>query len=153
MTWRRYPLMILINQSRNHRYPLINRLSTRRPWQSRRVTLVRGSIGRYYNNNTHSPDFERFVWNPCKIGLVHNCLEPGQFTLISMGLIRYSCGHISGHHEPIYVKFGVWLSVRVFHHVLLKYGHENDEMQKRKFDDVTLRYSIVRMENLSSMCN
>ena len=33
----RYPLMILINQSRNHRYPLINRLSTRRPRQSRLV--------------------------------------------------------------------------------------------------------------------
>ena len=34
---------------------------------------------------------------------------PGQiFTLISMGLIRYSCGHILGHHEPIHVKFGVW---------------------------------------------
>ena len=62
MTRRRYPLMILINQSRNHRYPLINRLSTRRPWQSRRVTLVRGSIGRYYNNNRRSPDFERFVY-------------------------------------------------------------------------------------------
>ena len=30
------------------------------------------------------------------------------FTLISMGLIRYSCGHIFGHHEPIHVKFGVW---------------------------------------------
>ena len=29
-------------------------------------------------------------------------------SLISVGLIRYSCGHISGHHEPIYVKFGVW---------------------------------------------
>ena len=51
--------MILINQSRNHRYPLINRLSTRRPWQSRLVTLVRGSIGRYYNNNRRSSDFER----------------------------------------------------------------------------------------------
>ena len=59
MTRRRYPLMILINQSRNHRYPLINRLSTRRPWQSRLVTRVRGSIGRYYNNNRRSSDFER----------------------------------------------------------------------------------------------
>ena len=40
-----------------------------------------------------------------------------------------------------------------FHHVLLKYGHENAEMQKkkkkkkekkmkRKFDDVTLQYYI-----------
>ena len=38
-----------------------------------------------------------------------NSYEPGQlFTLISMGLIRYSCGHISGPHEPIRVKFGVW---------------------------------------------
>ena len=27
--------------------------------------------------------------------------------------------------------------------VLLKFGHENAEMQKRKFDDVTLRYSIA----------
>ena len=56
-----------------------------------------------------------------------------------MGLIRYSCGQISGHHEPIHVKFWyVW----VVHHVLLKYGHENAEMQKRKFDDVTLQYSM-----------
>ena len=61
MTRRQYPLMILINQSRNHRYSLINQLSTRRMWQSRRVTRVRGSIGRYYNNNRRSPDFERFV--------------------------------------------------------------------------------------------
>ena len=31
----------------------------------------------------------------------------------------------------------------VFYHVLLKYGHENAEMQKRKFDDVTLQYSML----------
>ena len=61
--------MILINQSRNHRYPLINRLSTRRPWQSRRVTRVRGSIGRYYDNNRRSPNFERFVK---KVGHQHS---------------------------------------------------------------------------------
>ena len=66
--------------------------------------------------------------------------EPGQFTLISMGLIRYSCGHISGHHKQIHVKFDV---CRFFHHVLLKYCHENAEMQKRKFDDTTLQYSIA----------
>ena len=30
----------------------------------------------------------------------------------------------------------------VFHHVLIKYGYENAEMQKRKFDDVTLQYSV-----------
>ena len=35
----------------------------------------------------------------------------------------------------------IWC-VRVFHHVLLKYCHENAEIQKRKFDDVTLQYSI-----------
>ena len=44
------------------------------------------------------------VW----IGLVHNSNEAGQCTLISMGLITYSCGHISGHNELIHVKFGVW---------------------------------------------
>ena len=55
------------------------------------------------------------------------------------GLIRYSCGYISGHHEPIHVKFGVW---GFFLHVLLKYHHENAEMQKRKYDDVTPQYSL-----------
>ena len=29
-----------------------------------------------------------------------------------------------------------------FHHVLLKYGYESAVMQKQKFDDVTLQYSI-----------
>ena len=56
-----------------------------------------------------------------------------------MGPTMYSCGHISGLHEPIHVKFGVW----VFHDVLLKYGHENAEMHKRKLDDVTLRCSMT----------
>ena len=50
-----------------------------------------------------------------QIGLVHNCLEPGQFTQISVVLIRYSCGHISGHHEPIHVKFGVWIFFIMFY--------------------------------------
>ena len=27
--------------------------------------------------------------------------------------------------------------MEVFHHALLKYGHENAEMQKQNFDDVT----------------
>ena len=35
----------------------------------------------------------------------------------------------------------IWC-VRVFHYVLLKCSHENAEMQKWKFDDVTLRNSI-----------
>ena len=42
--------------------------------------------------------------------MVPNSYEPVQFTLISMGLIRYSCGHISGHHDPIHVEFGVFFS-------------------------------------------
>ena len=54
-------------------------------------------------------------WIPCIDGAwwktstaqIPNSYEPGQFTLISVGLIRYSCGHILGHHEPIHVKFGV----------------------------------------------
>ena len=58
-----------------------------------------------------------------------------------MGLIRYSCGPIWGPHELVHVKK---FCVRVFHHVLLKYGHEKTEMQKQKFDDVTLRWSITQ---------
>ena len=32
--------------------------------------------------------------------------------------------------------------MRVLHHVPLKYGHEHAEIHKRKFDDVTLLYSM-----------
>ena len=42
-----------------------------------------------------------------QIGLVPNSYEPNQFTLHSMWLIMYSCGHISGPHERIRIKFGV----------------------------------------------
>ena len=35
----------------------------------------------------------------------------------------------------------------VFHQVLLKYCHENAEMQRRKFDDVTLRHTSVLYNN------
>ena len=48
-------------------------------------------------------------------GLVHNCLEPDQFTLISMGLIRYSCGHILGPHEPIPTQIGLWMFFIMLH--------------------------------------
>ena len=43
----------------------------------------------------------------CVNGLVPISYEPRQFTLFSMGFIRYSCRHISGHHEPIHAKFGL----------------------------------------------
>ena len=48
--------------------------------------------------------------------------EPGQFTLISMGpRYSYSCGHISGHHEPIHVKFGVWgFFIMLFWNMVMK---------------------------------
>ena len=47
----------------------------------------------------------------------------------------------------------IWC-VRVFHHVLLKYGHENAEMQKKKkkkkkkIHDVTLQYSIGKLKHV-----
>ena len=41
-------------------------------------------------------------------------------------------------HEQIHVKW----CVRVFYNVILKNGQEYAEMQKQKFDDVTLWYSI-----------
>ena len=41
----------------------------------------------------------------------------------------------------------IWC-VRAFHHVLLKYGHENAEMQKKKLDDVKLQYCILKELNL-----
>ena len=54
-------------------------------------------------------------------------------TLISMGLIRYSCGHILGHHEPIHVKFGVWRFFIMLYRNMKKKNHENAEMQKKIF--------------------
>ena len=64
---------------------------------------------------------------------------PGsKFTLISMGLIRYSCGHISGHREPIHVKFDESLSSCSTEIWLWKCWNK-----KRRFDDVTLWHSIL----------
>ena len=60
------------------------------------------------------------------------------------GLIRYSCSHISGPMN----QFMPNLVCEGFHHVLLKYGHENLEMHKRKFDDITLQYSIGLYPNI-----
>ena len=58
-------------------------------------------------------------WSGSKPGLVHNCLEPDQFTLISMGLIRYSCGHISSPHEPIPTQFGLWMFFIMLHRYMV----------------------------------
>ena len=74
--------------------------------------------------NIHSPNLvgisswvpeiwlHEYLISPTEISVnwpkVPNSYEPGQFILISMGQIRYSCGHVSGYQEPIHVKFGVW---------------------------------------------
>ena len=55
-----------------------------------------------------------------------------------MGRSGYSGSHISGHHEPIHVK----LVCEGFYEISTEIWSENPEMQKRKFDDVTLRYSM-----------
>ena len=67
-------------------------------------------------------------WNQCKLAWFQTSYKPGQFTLISIGLIKYLCGHISGNHEQIHVKFGVW----GFSSCFTEYGHKNAEMQKKK---------------------
>ena len=56
-----------------------------------------------------------------------------------MGLIRNSCGHISGHHEPIHVKFGVsGFFIMFYWNMVMKML----KCKKRKFDDITLQYSL-----------
>ena len=75
-------------------------------WRHKKLFLDFSVLDTMYRwsmmKNIHSPNLVGIgSWG-------QNSYEPGQFTLISMGLIRYSCSHISGHHEPIHVKFGVW---------------------------------------------
>ena len=63
-----------------------------------------------------------YLINPIEIsviGLVHYYLEPGQFTLTSMGLIRYSCSHISWPHEPIPIKFWLWMFFIMLHRCMV----------------------------------
>ena len=36
-----------------------------------------------------------------------------------MGLIRYSCGHISGPHEPIPTQFGLWMFFIMLHRYMV----------------------------------
>ena len=104
--------------------------------------------------NIHSPNLvgigsrrpeiwsHKYLISPIEISinyLVPN-YEPGQFTLISMGLIRYSCGHFLDHHEPLHVKFGVWGFFILFYWKMVM---KMLKCQKRKFDDITLQYSIT----------
>ena len=43
------------------------------------------------------------------------------------------------------------LCVRVFHHVLLKYGHENAEMQKTKENLMTSHFSTLYPKGVSNI--
>ena len=53
----------------------------------------------YFHNNIS----ELHDKNPHTSNMTH--YEPDQFTLISVGLTRFSCSHISDHNEPIPTKF------------------------------------------------
>ena len=60
--------------------------------------------------------------------LVQNSYEPGQFTLISMGLRRYSCDHILA---PMNI-FSPNLGHDVFHHAPSKKKKRKKERKKKK---------------------
>ena len=68
-----------------------------------------------------------------------------QSKLVSVGLIRYSCKHISGHHELIHVRFGGFAPcsteiIKVMEMLKCKIW---------KFDDVTLQFSITTILQLT----
>ena len=82
-----------------------------------------------------------YRWSMMRNIHIPNSYEPSQFTLISMGL---NYVFMQPYLRPTWTNSCQIWCVRVFHHVLLKYGHENAEMQKRQFDDVTLHYSRLK---------
>ena len=53
---------------------------------------------------------------PVPVPMIRTHTTSLAFTLISVGLIRYSCGHISGPHEPIPTKFGLWMFSSIMLH-------------------------------------
>ena len=64
-----------------------------------------------HDENIHSPNWVGIgSWGP-EIWPHEYLISSTEISVnwpgFSMGLIRYSCGHISGYHEPIHVKFGV----------------------------------------------
>ena len=60
-------------------------------------------------------------------------MEPDQFTLISVGLIRYSCGHILDPHEPIPTQFGLWMFFIMLHRYMVS---KTLKSKKKGFCDV-----------------
>ena len=100
-------------------YLITNRVQKR--WRHKKHFLDFSVLDTMYRwsmmKNIHSPNWvgidswgpeiwpHEYLISPIEISVNY---EPGQFTPISMGLIRYSCGHISSHHKPSHVKFVVW---------------------------------------------
>ena len=127
--------------------------------------------------NIHSPNLvgicsggpeiwpHEYLFSPIEISVNwpgFNSYEPGQFTLISMGVfmlpyirppwtnscqIWCSCCHISGHHEPIHVKFGVWKFFIMFYWnmvmKLLKCKKEN--LMTSHFSTLSRAWALVRL--------
>ena len=59
-----------------------------------------------------------------------------------MGLIRYSCGHISGPHESIPTKFGLWIFFIMIHRYMVS---KTLKCKKKFFVMASLLYSIIHM--------
>ena len=78
--------------------------------------------------------------------------ESGQFTLISMGLIRYSCSH-SGPHEPIHVKFGVWGFLIMFYWnmVMKMLKCKNENLMTSHFGTLLGSITLLRQFPLTSV--
>ena len=66
-----------------------------------------------------------------------------------MGLIRYSCGHISGPHEPIPTQFGPWM----FFIMLYRYASKTLKSKKKVFCDViaSVLYNQIKHKNCHSV--
>ena len=97
--------------------------------------------------NIHIPNLVGIgSWGP-EIWLHEYLISPTEISVNWPGskLIRYSCGHISGHHEPIHVKLGVWgFFIMFYWNMVMKML----KCKKRKYDDVTLHYSLALCGNV-----
>ena len=80
-------------------------------------------------------------WDPCLRIFAEKVTHLGGTSPYAL-TCEYPPGFMRPYLRPPWTNSCQIWCVRVFHHVLLKYCHENAEMQKRKFDDVTLQYSI-----------
>ena len=72
-------------------------------------------------NKSHGAVCNGRVRGCCQIELSIACLFWLDYEVQKRRHTSHKTFYISGHHEPIHVKW----CVRVFHHIQLKYGHEN----------------------------